>query len=279
MGAFLDHRPLQPNQRHRLTARRDEILASTRARWVTRGEILGPLRPAQAIKDLAPAKGADLGLAVFRNNIAADDAVFVARMRAGAIIIRKTNVRSSAWARRPSTPCSARRVIHMTSARHRAARAAAACRARVRMLPVADSATTAARCAIPLHSTTCSRCARPMAACRTSTRTRSFPVLAWSGRWRATFPTCRCCSRCSLATTPAVLRAQAHSLAVAPLDIEGQAHWLDQHFGGTSHLKAGVLGCAAKRCACWKPRLVVEDVTPDFDAEKVFRTGRRCAHG
>ena len=100
MNAYLDHIDrLNPTVNAIISMRdRKELIAEATLRdeQLKRGEDLGPLHGMpQAIKDLAAAKGIPFtqGSPINKDTIAADDALFVERMRnAGAIIIGKTNV-------------------------------------------------------------------------------------------------------------------------------------------------------------------------------------------
>jgi amidase len=100
MNAYLDHIDRLNPKVNAIVSMRDrtELIAEARQRdeQLARGEDMGPLHGMpQAIKDLAGAKGIPFtqGSPIFKDTIAAEDALFVERMRnAGAIIIGKTNV-------------------------------------------------------------------------------------------------------------------------------------------------------------------------------------------
>jgi amidase len=100
MAAYLDHiAAANPRVNAIVSLRpRDELLAEADQAdaAVARGEATGPLHGLpQAIKDLAATRGlrTTLGSPLFADQVPAQDAIFVARMRAaGAIVIGKTNV-------------------------------------------------------------------------------------------------------------------------------------------------------------------------------------------
>jgi amidase len=100
MNAYLDHIDrFNPTVNAVISMReRKELIAEATLRdeQLKRGEDLGPLHGMpQAIKDLAATKGIPTtqGSPIFKDNIPTEDALFVERMRkAGAILIGKTNV-------------------------------------------------------------------------------------------------------------------------------------------------------------------------------------------
>lgn len=100
MNAYLDHiGRFNPKVNAIISMReRKELIAEATLRdaQLRRGEDLGPLHGMpQAIKDLAATKGIPTtqGSPIFKDTVPAEDALFVERMRnAGAIIIGKTNI-------------------------------------------------------------------------------------------------------------------------------------------------------------------------------------------
>jgi amidase len=285
MGAFLDHIDrFNPKVNAIVSLRgRDEILGEARERdaQLKRGEILGPLHGLpQAIKDLAPAKGLPTtrGSPVFRDNVATDDAVFVARMRrAGAIIIGKTNVPEFGLGSQTfNSVFGATRNPYDLSKTPGGSSGGAGAALAMRMLPVADGSDHGGSLRNPAAFNNLFAL-RP-----TYGRVPNIDEDAFIPGFSVVGPMAR-----NIPDLQMLLAVQSgydarqpysvpepHSLKTASLDIDPKGKrigWIGD-FGGHIPFEAGVLELCRKALRMLESLgCVVEDVTPDFDAEKIFQ--------
>lgn len=285
MDAFLDHIDrFNPKINAIVSLRgRDEILADARERdaQLARGEVLGPLHGLpQAIKDLAPAKGLPTtrGSPLFRNNIATDDAVFVARMRkAGAIIIGKTNVPEFGLGSQTfnSVFGATRNPYDLTKTPGGSSGGAGAALA-MRMLPVADGSDHGGSLRNPAAFNNLFALRPTYGRVPNADEDAFIPGFSVIGPMARNIPDLQMLLAVQSgydARQPYSI-PEAHSLATTSLDFDPKGKrigWIGD-FGGHIPFEAGVLELCRKALRVMETLgCVVEDVTPDFDPEKIFQ--------
>jgi amidase len=285
MTAFLDHiDKINPKVNAIVSLRpRGDLLAEARGRdaQVARGEILGPLHGLpQAIKDLAAAKGlpTTMGSPLFRDNIAAADAIFVERMRnAGAIIIGKTNVPEFGLGSQTYNPVfgATRNPYDLTKTpggSSGGAGAALACR----MLPVADGSDHGGSLRNPAAFNNVIAL-RPTFGRVPSTDEDPFiPGFSVMGPMARNVPDLQMLfavqSGYDARRPYSIPEPQSLATPTLALDPKGKRiAWIGD-FGGHIPFEAGVLELCRNALRTLEGLgCIVEDVTPDFDAEKIFQ--------
>jgi amidase len=285
MTAFLDHIDrFNPKINAIVSLRgRDDILAEARERdaQVARGEILGPLHGLpQAIKDLAAAKGlpTTMGSPLFRDAIAATDAVFVERMRnAGAIMIGKTNVPEFGLGSQTFNPVfGATRNPYDLSKTPGGSSGGAGAALAMRMLPVADGSDHGGSLRNPAAFNNLFALRPTYGRVPNADEDAFIPGFSVTGPMARNIPDLQMLLAVQSgydARQPYSI-PEPHSLATSPLDFNPKgkrAAWLGD-FGGHIPFEAGVLElCRGALRTLEGLGCVVEDVTPKFDAEKIFQ--------
>ena len=285
MTAFLDHIDrFNPKVNAIVSLRgRSDLLGEARERdaQVARGEILGPLHGLpQAIKDLAAAKGlpTTMGSPLFRDNIAVADAIFVERMRnAGAIIIGKTNVPEFGLGSQTYNPVfgATRNPYDLTKTpggSSGGAGAALACR----MLPVADGSDHGGSLRNPAAFNNVIAL-RPTFGRVPSTDEDPFiPGFSVMGPMARNVPDLQMLfavqSGYDARRPYSIPEPQSLATPTLALDPKGKRiAWIGD-FGGHIPFEAGVLELCRNALRTLEGLgCIVEDVTPDFDAEKIFQ--------
>ncbi len=285
MTAFLDHIDmLNPKINAIVSLRgRGELLAEARERdaQVARGEILGPLHGLpQAIKDLAAAKGlpTTFGSPLFRDNIAGADAIFVERMRnAGAIIIGKTNVPEFGLGSQTYNPVfgATHNPYDLTKTPGGSSGGAGAALA-TRMLPVADGSDHGGSLRNPAAFNNLIAL-RPTFGRVPSTDEDSFvPSFSVMGPMARNVPDLQMLFAVQSGYDPRrpYMIPEPQSFATPPLALDPKGKrigWIGD-FGGHIPFEAGVLELCRNALRTLEGLgCIVEDVTPDFDAEKIFQ--------
>ncbi len=286
MTAFLDHIDmLNPKINAIVSLRgRGELLAEARERdaQVARGEILGPLHGLpQAIKDLVAAKGlpTTMGSPLFRDNIAAADALFVERMRkAGAIIIGKTNVPEFGLGSHTFNPVfgPSRNAYDPTRTVGGSSGGAGVALA-LRLLPVADGSDHGGSLRNPAAFNNVIAL-RPTYGRVPNTEEDAFmPGFSVIGPMARNVPDLQMLLAVQSgydARQPYAI-PELHSLATPSLDINPKGKriaWIGD-FGGHIPFEAGVLDLCRNALRTLEGLgCIVEDVTPDFDPEKIFQS-------
>jgi amidase len=285
MSAFLDHIDrFNPKINAIVSLRpRDELIAEARERdaQVARGEILGPLHGLpQAIKDLAAAKGlpTTMGSPLFRDNIAAADAVFVERMRnAGAIIIGKTNVPEFGLGSQTFNPVfGATRNPYDLSKTPGGSSGGAGAALAMRMLPVADGSDHGGSLRNPAAFNNLFALRPTYGRVPNADDDAFIPGFSVTGPMARNIPDLQMLLAVQSgydARQPYSV-SEPHSLATPSLDIDPKGKrigWIGD-FGGHIPFEAGVLELCRKALRTLESLgCVVEDVTPDFDPEKIFQ--------
>jgi len=285
MTAFLDHiDTFNPAANAIVSLRpRGELLAEAREHdaQTARGEVLGPLHGLpQAIKDLVAAKGlpTTLGSPLFRDNIAAADAAFVERMRnAGAIIIGKTNVPEFGLGSHTFNPVfgPSRNSYDPTKTVGGSSGGAGVALA-LRLLPVADGSDHGGSLRNPAAFNNVIAL-RPTYGRVPNTEEDAFiPGFSVIGPMARNIPDLQMLFAVQSgydARQPYSI-PEPHALATPSLDVDPKGKriaWIGD-FGGHIPFEAGVLElCRNALRALEGLGCIVEDVTPDFDAEKIFQ--------
>jgi amidase len=285
MTAFLDHIDrFNPAANAIVSLRpRTELLAEARERdaLLARGEILGPLHGLpQAIKDLVGVKGlpTTMGSPLFRDNVAAADALFVERMRnAGAIIIGKTNVPEFGLGSHTFNPVfgPSRNAYDPTKTVGGSSGGAGVALA-LRLLPVADGSDHGGSLRNPAAFNNVIALRPTYGRVPNPEEDAFMPGFSVIGPMARNVPDLQMLLAVQSgydARQPYSI-PEPHSLATAPLDVNPKGKrigWLGD-FGGHIPFEAGVLDlCRQALRTLQGLGCVVEDVTPDFDAEKIFQ--------
>jgi len=285
MTAFLDHIDrLNPAANAIVSLRpRAELLAEARERdaQVSRGEVLGPLHGLpQAIKDLVGVKGlpTTMGSPLFRDNVAATDALFVERTRnAGAIIIGKTNVPEFGLGSHTFNPVfGASHNAYDSTKTVGGSSGGAGVALALRLLPVADGSDHGGSLRNPAAFNNVIAL-RPTYGRVPNTEEDAFmPGFSVIGPMARNVPDLQMLLAVQSgydARQPYSI-PEPHSLATPSLDVNPKGKriaWLGD-FGGHIPFEAGVLDlCRGALRTLVGLGCVVEDVTPDFDAEKIFQ--------
>jgi amidase len=285
MTAFLDHIDTVNPKVNAIVSlrRRSDLLAEARERdaEVARGEIRGPLHGLpQAIKDLAAAKGlpTTMGSPLFRDNIASADAIFVERMRnAGAIIIGKTNVPEFGLGSQTFNPVfgATRNPYDLTKTPGGSSGGAGAALA-TRMLPVADGSDHGGSLRNPAAFNNVIAL-RPTFGRVPSTDEDPFvPGFSVMGPMARNVPDLQMLFAVQSGYDPRRPYSipEPHSFATPPLALDPKGKriaWIGD-FGGHIPFETGVLELCRNALRTLEGLgCVVEDVTPEFDAEKIFQ--------
>ena len=255
--------------------------ARERDAQVARGEILGPLHGLpQAIKDLAAAKGlpTTMGSPLFRDTIAPADALFVERMRnAGAIIIGKTNVPEFGLGSQTFNPVfGATRNPYDLSKTPGGSSGGAGAALAMRMLPVADGSDHGGSLRNPAAFNNLFALRPTYGRVPNADEDAFIPGFSVTGPMARNIPDLQMLLAVQSgydARQPYAI-PEPHSLATAPLDFNPRGKrvaWLGD-FGGHIPFEAGVLElCRGALRTLEGLGCIVEDVTPQFDAEKIFQ--------
>jgi amidase len=285
MAAFLDHiDKVNPKINAIVSLRgRNDLLpeAEERDAQVACGEILGPLHGLpQAIKDLAAAKGlpTTMGSPLFRDAIAPADALFVERMRtAGAIIIGKTNVPEFGLGSQTfNSVFGATRNPYDLSKTPGGSSGGAGAALAMRMLPVADGSDHGGSLRNPAAFNNLFALRPTYGRVPNADDDAFIPGFSVTGPMARNIPDLQMLLAVQSgydARQPYAI-PEPHSLATAPLDFNPRGKrvaWLGD-FGGHIPFEAGVLElCCGGLRTLEGLGCVVEDVTPKFDAEKIFQ--------
>jgi hypothetical protein len=212
MNAYLDHIARLNPKVNAIVALQDRAGLLTQARerdaQLARGEYQGWMHGfPHAVKDLQPVKGITMtmGSLLYKGFVPTTDAIFVERIkRAGAIIIGKTNtpefgLGSNTYNEVYGTTLNAYDQTKTAGGSSGGASVGLA----LRMLPVADGSDTGGSLRNPAAYNNIYGL-RPAYGRVPQDRRRCVQSSSASpARWRATFPTSRCCSRCRRAMTRA----------------------------------------------------------------------------
>jgi amidase len=285
MTAFLDHIDrFNPGANAIVSLRpRNELLAEARERdaRLARGEVLGPLHGLpQAIKDLVAAKGLPTtsGSPLLRDNVAISDAIFVERMRdAGAIIIGKTNVPEFGLGSHTyNSVFGPSRNAYDPGKTVGGSSGGAGVALALRLLPVADGSDHGGSLRNPAAFNNVIALRPTYGRVPNGEEDAFIPSFSVIGPMARNVPDLQMLLAVQSgydARQPYSI-PEPHSLATAPLDFNAKGKriaWIGD-FGGHIPFEAGVLElCREALRKLESLGCIVEDVTPDFDPEKIFQ--------
>ena len=285
MTAYLDHiDKLNPVVNAIVSLReRGALLAEARERdvQVARGEIMGPLHGfPQAIKDLAAAKGLPTtqGSPLYRDTIATSDALFVERMRqAGAIIIGKTNVPEFGLGSQTYNPVfGATRNPYDLGKTPGGSSGGAGAALALRMLPVADGSDHGGSLRNPAAFNNIFALRTSYGRVPNAEDDVFIPGFSVIGPMARNIPDLQMLLAVQSgydARLPYSI-PEPHSYATPPLDFDPKGKrlaWLGD-FGEHIPFEPGVLDLCRNALRSFEGiGCIVEDVTPDFDPEKIFQ--------
>lgn len=286
MNAYLDHIDrFNPAVNAIISLReRKELIAEAEQRdaQLRRGEDMGPLHGMpQAIKDLAATKGlrTTQGSPIFKDTVPAADALFVERMRnAGAIIIGKTNTPEFGLGSQTYNPVfGPTGNAYDPSKTSGGSSGGAAVTLALRMLPVADGGDHAGSLRNPAAFNNVLGFRTSYGRVPQSGEDVFLPGLSVSGPMART-----------TADLQMLLAVQAgyddrvplsipdpHSYATPSLDCDVKGKrlgWIGD-FGGHLPMEAGVLDLCRNGLRSFEDMgCIVEEVTPPFDPEAIWKT-------
>jgi len=285
MNAYLDHIDrFNPAANAIVSLRgRTELMAEAHQRdeQVARGEIMGPLHGLpQAIKDLAAAKGlpTTMGSPLFRDNVATSDAIFVERIRnAGAIIIGKTNVPEFGLGSHTFNPVfGASRNAYDPGKTVGGSSGGAGVALALRMLPVADGSDHGGSLRNPAAFNNVFALRPTYGRVPNAEEDAFIPGFSVTGPMARNIPDLQMLFAVQSgydARQPYSI-PEPHSLATPPLTSNAKGKrlgWIGD-FGGHLPFEPGVLElCRSALRTLEGLGCIIEDVTPDFDAEKIFQ--------
>lgn len=285
MTAYLDHiERLNPTVNAIVSLRdRDELLAEAKQRdeLVWRGEIMGPLHGIpQAIKDVAPTKGlrTTQGSPIYHNQIPAADALFVDRMRkAGSIIIGKTNVPEFGLGSQTYNPVfGATRNPYDLSKTSGGSSGGAAVSLALRMLPVADGGDHAGSLRNPAAFNNVFGLRTSYGRVPHVDEDIFIPSLSVVGPMARNIPDLQMLLAVQSGYDPRLPFSipEPHSYETPSLDSNPKGKrlaWLGD-FGGHLPMETGVLDLCRSALKSFETMgCIVEEVTPDFDPEKIWQ--------
>jgi amidase len=285
MEAYLDHIDRFNPAANAIVSLRDrtEVMAEAHQRdtQVARGEIMGPLHGLpQAIKDLAAAKGlpTTMGSPLFRDNIATADALFVERMRnAGAIIIGKTNVPEFGLGSHTFNPVfGASRNAYDPSKTVGGSSGGAGVALALRLLPVADGSDHGGSLRNPAAFNNVFALRPTYGRVPNAEEDAFIPGFSVIGPMARNVPDLQMLLAVQSgydARQPYSI-PEPHALATPPLAFNPKGKrlgWIGD-FGGHLPFEPGVLDLCRRGLRTLEGLgCIVEDVTPDFDAERIFQ--------
>lgn len=285
MTAFLDHiGRINPHVNAMISMReRGELIAEARERdeQLARGEDMGPLHGIpQAIKDLAATKGlrTTQGSPIFKDTIPEADALFVERMRAaGAIIIGKTNTPEFGLGSQSYNPVfGATRNAYDTSKTGGGSSGGAAVALALRMLPVADGGDHAGSLRNPAAFNNCYGFRTSFGRVPQNNEDVFLPGLSVTGPMARNIPDLQMLLAVQAGYDPRVPLSVSdpHSYATPSLDCDVKGKrigWIGD-FGGHLPFETGILDLCRTALRTFEDMgCIVEDVTPDFNPEAIWR--------